>query len=267
MKLVFLGTGGGTNEERYKTCIFVPFDKKNNLILDVGGGTEIINQYAKAKVNHTCVKHIFISHTHFDHCLGLPAFLFYLATEMKEEMPEEVRIYSNKRIINDLKEVVRITGAGALERWGKRLIWIETKTEEPVRVTKNCSLLAFPAKGRVELKEQDLSCLVKLSNPPKTILFTGDTLQNKYLEKYARGVDVLIHEVILTHKNAQLAHRHGHSTSRDAGELAQKAGIKQLVLTHIYQSDVVKEKSLLEEVKKYFSGPVQLIHDFETINF
>jgi ribonuclease Z len=244
----------------------VPLDKKNNLILYIGGGTEIINQFAKAKINPACVNHIFISHTHFDHCLGLPAFLFYLATEMKEEMPEEMRIYSNKRIIKDLKEVLRITGAGALERWGKRLIWIDTEIEKPIRMTKNCNLLAFPAKGRTELKEEDLSCLIKLSNPPKTILFTGDTVPNKYLEKYARGVDVLIHEVILTHKNAQLAHRHGHSTSQDAGKLAQQAGVKQLVLTHIYQRNVVKEKFLLEEVKRYFSGPVQLVHDLETIN-
>ncbi|HUV42978.1 MAG TPA: MBL fold metallo-hydrolase [Patescibacteria group bacterium] len=266
MEITFLGTGGGTNEERFKTCIFLPLNEKNNLILDVGGGTEIINQFAKAKINPACVNHIFISHTHFDHCLGLPAFLFYLVTEKKEEMPGKMGIYSNKRIISDLKEVLRITGAGALKRWGDRLIWIDTGLEKPVRITRDCSLLAFPAKGGQELKEQDLSCLIKLSRLQKSILFTGDTTPNEYLEKYARGVDTLIHEAILTHKNVELAHRHGHSTSQDAGKLAQQAGVKQLVLTHIYRESIVKEKSLLEETMKYYSGPVQLAHDFETIN-
>jgi len=266
MKITFLGTGAGTNEFRYKTCIFLPLDKKNNLILDVGGGTEIIAQFAKAKIDPVCVNHIFISHTHFDHCLGLPAFLFHLATERKEEMPEEMRIYSSKRINRDLKEVLRISGAGALERWGKRLTWIELEMEKSAAITKNCNLVAFLAKGRAELSEEDLSCLVRLSGLKRAILFTSDTVPNRYLEKYAQNVDVLIHEVILTHKRAKLARRHGHSTSREAGELAQRAGVKQLILTHIYGEKVVKEKDLLEEAKKSFSGPVYLAHDFDKID-
>lgn len=266
MRVTFLGIGAGTNESRYKTCIFLPLDRKNNLILDTGGGTEIILQFAKAKIDPVCVNHIFITHTHFDHCLGLPAFLFHLAAERKEEMPEEMKIYSNKRIIRDLKDILRISGAGALERWGKRLAWVELETEKPIAITKNCNLITFPAKGRVELNEEDLSCLIKLSEPKKSMLFTGDTVPNKYLEKYAQNVDVLIHEVILTHERAKLAHRHGHSTSREAGELAQRASVKQLILTHIYAEKVVKKKDLLEEAKKSFSGPVYLAHDFDRID-
>jgi len=264
MKIVFLGTGVATNETRYKTCIFIPLDKQNNLLLDVGGGTEILTQFAKAKIDPVCVNHIFITHTHFDHCLGLPAFLFYLASDRKEEMPEKMRIYSNKRIIRDLKKILRITGAGALGRWGKRLVWIETEPEQPVKVTENCSLIAFLAKGRAELDEEDLSCLIRLSKPKKSVLFTGDTKQNDYLEKYAKGVDVLIHDATLAHERAELAHRHGHSTSRDAGELAQRAGVKRLILTHIHRKGFIKdEKLLVKEAKRYFSGPVHLAHDLE----
>lgn len=267
MKITFLGTGVATNEERYKTCIFVPLDESNNLLLDVGGGTEILTQFAKAKIDPVCVNHIFITHTHFDHCLGLPALLFYIAVDRKEEMPEEMRVYSNKRIIYDLKELLRIAGAGVLNRWGEKLIWVETKPERLVKVTENCSLIAFPAKGRAELNEEDLSCLIKRSEFKKTILFTGDTAPNEYLEKHAQGVDVLIHEATLTQERAQLAHRQGHSTARDAGELAQRAGVKRLILTHIHRKGFIKdEKLLLEEAEKYFSGPVHLAHDLEAID-
>lgn len=266
MKITFLGTGIATNETRYKTCIFVPLDKKNNLLIDIGGGTEILTQFAKAKIDPVCVNHIFITHTHFDHCLGLPAFLFYLASDRKEEMPEEMKVYSNKRIIGDLKEILRITGAGALDRLRERLIWIETKPEQPVKVTEGCSLIVFPAKGREELNEDDLSCLIRLLKPKKTILFTGDTEPNEYLEKYAKNVDILIHEASLLHERAKLAHRHGHSTSRDAGELAQRAGVKHLILTHIHRKSFIgDERLLLEEAQKYFAGPIHLAHDLETI--
>lgn len=267
MKITFLGTGVATNETRYKTCIFMPLDKDNNLLLDVGGGTEILTQFAKAKIDPVWVNHIFISHTRFDHILGLPAFLFYLAADRKEEMPEEMKIYSNKRIICDLKEILRITGAGVLDRWGEKLVWIETKQEQKFKVTENCSLIAFPAKGRDELHEEDLSCLIRLSKPKKSILFTGDTSPNPYLERYARGVSVLIHEATLSHEKVELVHRHGHSTSRDAGELAQRAKVGRLILTHIHSKTfIADEKLLLEEAQRYFSGPVHLAQDLEIID-
>lgn len=266
MKITFLGTGVATNETRYKSCIFIPLDKGNNLLLDVGGGTEILTQFAKAKIDPVSVNHIFITHTHFDHCLGLPALLFYMPVDRPKETPEEMKVYSNKRIIRDLKEILGITGAGVLSLWGERLVWVETKPEQPVKVTENCSLIAFPAKGRAELDEEDLSCLIKLSKPKKSILFTGDTKPNEYLEKYAKGVDVLIHETTLTHDKVQIAHTGGHSTACDAGELAQRAGVKRLILTHIHKKGFIKdEKLLLKEAKEYFSGPVHLAHDLEAI--
>lgn len=260
MKIKLLGTGAGTMETRYKTCIFVPLDNENNLLLDTSGGTEIITQFTKAKIDPVCINHIFISHLHFDHCLGLPAFLFYLATDRKEERPEEMRIYSNSRIIDGLKDLLRVVGASALERWGEKLIWIETEIKKSVKLTNNSSLTTFPAKGRESLEEDDLSCLIKISEPKKEILFTGDTAPNEYLEKYAREVDLLIHDATLPHKKVELAHRHGHSTARDAGELAQRAKAKQLVLTHFYKDELVKES--FEEAKKYFSGQVHAAEDF-----
>lgn len=266
MKITFLGTGAATNETRYKSCIFIPLDRRNNLLLDDGGGTEILTQFADAKIDPVCINNIFITHSHFDHCLGMPALLFYLAADRKEEMSEIMKIYSNKRIIRDLKEILRITGAGVLNRWGEKLVWIETELERPVKITQNCSLIAFPAIGRDELKEEDLSCLMKISKPKKSILFTGDTKPNKYLERYAKGVDVLIHEATLIHERAQLAHKSGHSTSRDAGELAQRAGVKLLILTHIHsKSYVANESLLLKEARKYFSGSIHLAHDLEAI--
>ncbi|MFC1727774.1 MBL fold metallo-hydrolase, partial [Patescibacteria group bacterium] len=72
MKIKILGTGAGTMSTRYKTSIFVPIDDENNLLLDTGGGTEIITQLSKAKIDPTCINHIFVTHLHFDHCLGLP---------------------------------------------------------------------------------------------------------------------------------------------------------------------------------------------------
>lgn len=263
MKIKFLGTGAGTMESRYKTCIFIPLDKENNLILDTGGGAEIIAQFAKAEIDPIYVNHIFISHLHFDHSSGLAPFLFYLAADRKEKRPEKMRIYSNSETIRGLKKLLEITGAGVLDRWRKNLIWVELEMEKPIELVKSFSLTAFPAKGRPELKEDDLSCLIKISRLHKTILFTGDSAPNKYLEKYAENVDLLIHDATLTHKKADLAHRHGHSTSRDAAELAERAGAKHLVLTHVYREELVKES--LDEAKKYFSGPVCIAEDFKEI--
>ena len=69
-KIIMLGTGHGLVWNLYNTC-FLLENNGENLLVDTGGGTEIINQLEKVGFGLKDIHNIFISHCHTDHILGL----------------------------------------------------------------------------------------------------------------------------------------------------------------------------------------------------
>lgn len=261
VKLVFLGTGVATNVERFKTSVYVRLDPMNHMLLDVGGGTEILTQLAENKIDPIRINHIFVSHTHFDHCLGLPSFLFYLFVDRAKEAPRVLTIYSSTRIVKDLKRILTITGAGITEIVGDRLRWVQIRTETPIRITHDCELIAFPAKHRINLGEDSLSCVLQFHDAGKRIVYTGDSQPNKYLDRHAKNADIVIHDCLTTSENTKAAHAAGHSTARDAAELATRANAKQLVLSHLQRERLMPTRRLKAEARNYYQGEILLARD------
>ena len=69
-KLIFLGTGNGATMNIYNTC-FVIQNEKGNFLVDTGGSIEILKRLEQAGIDYRSIKHIFISHSHTDHILGI----------------------------------------------------------------------------------------------------------------------------------------------------------------------------------------------------
>ncbi len=93
--------------------------------------------------------------------------------------------------------------------------------------------------------------------PGKKIVFSSDTVLCARVEKEARNCDVLVHEgTYITDED-----RHGtyHTTVKEACELALKARVKKLVLTHISQR--YEDEEVVQEAEKYFPDAV-VAHDF-----
>lgn len=67
----------------------------------------------------------------------------------------------------------------------------------------------------------------------KVVTILGDTRRTPNAVRLAVGADLLVHEATYEAKESRMARRHGHSTSKQAADVAQEAGVKRLVLTHI----------------------------------
>ena len=68
------------------------------------------------------------------------------------------------------------------------------------------------------------------------VVFSGDTCPCAALETAAAGADLLIHEAsFAADEHSQRALRYGHSTFRQAAELAARAGVRRLWLAHFSQ--------------------------------
>ena len=98
--------------------------------------------------------------------------------------------------------------------------------------------------------------LVGPPRPGRRIVYTGDSRPCKRTIEIARQADLLIHDATFGEEEAERAAQTGHATAREAADVARKAGVLRLVLTHIssrYADDV---RSLEREARNVFKETV-----------
>jgi len=129
---------------------------------------------------------------------------------------------------------------------------------------------------------QELSYSYRFEAPDRTIIFTGDTGPNPATEKLATGCDILFSEVnsiedrkkiliesgqwqaMTTQEQTRIMEQaaKGHMSPRDIGEMATRARVKAVVLTHLTPRTGNDDYSAwADEVKKYYDGPVSIAKD------
>lgn len=75
--------------------------------------------------------------------------------------------------------------------------------------------------------------LVGAPRPGRRIVYTGDTRPCAAVVEAAAGADLLVHEATFGEDERERAKETGHSTARQAAEVAARAGARRLLLTHI----------------------------------
>jgi ribonuclease Z len=96
----------------------------------------------------------------------------------------------------------------------------------------------------------------------RKVVLTGDTAPAESTRVVAHGADLLVHEATFVTEEAERAQETGHSTAREAAELALAAEVKLLALTHL--SPRYAPKELREEARAVFENTV-VPRDFDSI--
>ena len=109
----------------------------------------------------------------------------------------------------------------------------------------------------------------RFDTPTGSVVFSGDTGQCDNVARLAQGADVLVHEVIdidfvarrvakLANRDALIAHlASAHSTPAQAAEIARRAGVRTLVLSHLVPGDdEVHEDEWESRARPYFDGEI-----------
>ncbi len=92
------------------------------------------------------------------------------------------------------------------------------------------------------------------------LVIVGDTGRTDNLVEAARDADALVIEATYLEEEAEMASQFSHMTARQAAELAAKANVKKLILTHI--SRRYREKDVLKEAQVVFPNTV-VARDFD----
>ena len=100
------------------------------------------------------------------------------------------------------------------------------------------------------------------------LVFCGDEPCHNECESYVSGCEWLMHEAFCLYSEAEkfAPYEKHHSTVKDACELAQRLGVKNIILYHTEDSDLAHRKErYTAEGRKYFGGNIFVPDDLENI--
>lgn len=288
MRLVFLGTSAAQpTSERGLTCICL--EKEGEILMfDAGEGAQI--SYLKSGLGWNKKMKIFVTHLHGDHCIGILGLLQTMTLQNRTEPMEiygpdgiEEFIAANIKVLNfGLSFPVMITTVREGTVVNEKTYTINS-CEADHSVTSYSYLFQekdkpgrfFPDKAKElgvpegELWHklqtgQDIQVgdkIVKSSDvlgekrPGKRIGISGDTRPTKKLEEFFKDCDYLSFDSTFSHELQDKALETHHSTAKEAADLAKKANVSNLILTH-FSARYNDESVLLEEAKTIHSSVI-----------
>lgn len=264
-------------------------------LIDCGEGTQM--SLRKHKVSFRKINHIFISHLHGDHFLGI---LGLLSTFSLIGRRKDLHIYAHSKLNEFIDFYTKFVGK---ELGFNYYIHPLTETFQTIYEDKVCIIKSFPVnhgkmpcsgfllkekrKPRKLIKEAlekhniPVSWFVKIKNgedfitsdgnrinnelltkpPPKSrsYAFCADTSFHKPITEYIKGVDLLYHEATYSEKNIELAKKRYHSTAKQAAKIAKLASAKKLLLGHFSSRN--KSIKILEDEAKYVFKNTVAVND------
>jgi len=91
--------------------------------------------------------------------------------------------------------------------------------------------------------------------PGRKIVISGDTRPFEKMVDFAKNADVLVHDATFHSELEEVAAEYGHSTAKQAAEIAKKAEVDKLFLVHI-SPRYLDPKPLEEEAKEIFKDSI-----------
>lgn len=254
--MILLGTGDPLNEERAQSCLAVPLAAEETMLVDTSSGTVVLRQLASAGIALQSIRHLFITHLHFDHVGGLAPLLVALTT-----VPDaSLTVHATPATLVSLRELLALTIPG-VEGWiGGGLRWRELFPGQPVGAG-DAEVTPFEVDHGIE-------CVgFRVDRNGSAMTFAADTRPSENVVRYAKGADLLVHEAYGLESRAEQAHTFGHSTAAQAGRVALEAGVGRLVLTHLRASRHVSPEELAVEAEDALGGPVTVARDLDAFDF
>ena len=269
-RLILLGTGGGPRPRKASSApaqVIVV----NGVAYVVDCGDGVARQLAFAGVPFSALRHIFITHNHSDHNadygnLILLAWAAGLTTRVDAWGPPPIERMTQLFFeMNQYDISTRIADEGRVPLIP--LVHVHEMTQGgPVTQDENVRVTAalvhhppvVPAFG------------YRFDTADRSIVISGDTTPSDDLIKLAHGADVLVHEALYPPgldrmlarapnaprlKQSILSH---HTSAEDAGRVAQAAGVKLLILSHLVPADdpTISEQMWIDAARVHFRGPV-----------
>ncbi|MGE5630067.1 MAG: MBL fold metallo-hydrolase [Caulobacteraceae bacterium] len=236
MKLTVLGNYGPYPKANGACSGFLIDSGTVKLVLDFGNGVlSRLQQYIEVEE----ISAIILTHLHSDHMSDI-MILKYAADikMMKGQLKESIKVYAPSE---PEAEFERLRYKEALD--------IRAIVPEEKLVIGDVTI-SF--KQMVHGCQSYSVCIEKDS---RKFVYSGDTSPNEGLVEFAKGADFFMCEAGLLERDDKYI-RAMHLTAKEAGEIAAKAGVKRLLLTHFFPG--VRLDHYMAEAASVYSGIMEI---------
>ncbi len=285
--VTILGTGAAVPAHERFSASQVLHTHNKSFLIDCADGTQ--HQFLKYGVKSTRMSHIFISHLHGDHCFGIIAllstfgmtghtndifihshpdlqrvlqpmidyFCFDLGFKIKFEPFDPMQssvIYEDRSVtVTTIPLVHSVPTCGFLfrEKQGEPHLRKDMLDFYNVPIAQYSSIKQGADFITPDGKIVPASRLTLPPSTPKSYAYCSDTRYSERIIPIIEGVDCLYHEATYASAELPKARKHLHSTAAEAATIAQKAGVKQLIIGH-YSKRYDSVEPLLQEAKAIF---------------
>lgn len=284
MRVIFLGTAASRPTVGRNVSALVVKHEGETLLFDCGEGTQ--RQMMRFGTGFS-LNDIFFSHLHADHFLGLTGLLRTLGLQAREE---PIRLWcpsGGARILQDAVslgvdrvpfavQIQELAPDDEIPRDGYRIVayrpqhgvhalgYAIVEDERLGRFNpdraRELGVPEGPLFGRlhrgdtVEVDGRAISPteVVGPPRPGRRLVYTGDTRPCKRTIQVAHEADLLVHEATFGADERDRARATGHSTAREAAQVASKAGVGRLLLTHLSARYADDPRPLEREAREVF---------------
>jgi len=274
VRLQILGSGGPElDDQRASSSYLVWLDKKAAILVDTGSGSSFNFERSGAKIDD--LKAILFTHFHVDHSADFPA---YVKGSFFTPRDEDLLIYgpdgndvmpSTTQFVNEVlseKGVYKYL-SNYIDPYQPSRYKIET-TNVPLKqdqifryeLSKDVNISA------VAVHHGPLAAIAwRVDAYGCSISFSGD-MSNRYktLVGLVKDSDILVaHNAIP--ENARGVARNLHMPPSEIGNIATKADVKRLIISHRMQRTLGREQDTKKLIQNAFSGPIVFADDMDKI--
>lgn len=297
LSIRFLGTSASRPTTERNVTALTMIREGETLLFDCGEGTQ--RQMMRYGTSFALAD-IFFTHMHADHMLGVIGLFRTLSLQGRTEpmrlwgprgsaalLKQAIALGSDKQSFP--LEINEVTPETPIARKGYSIIpyTVDHKDKlalgyaliEDIRLgrfnpdkARALGIPEGPAWGRIHKGQSvtlddgrviEPSQLVGPTRAGRKVVFTGDSRPATSTIQIAEGADLLIHEATFADDEEPRARETGHATAREAAQVAAKAGVKQLVLTHLSARYSINASELLQQAKEVFPETVVARDGFE----
>lgn len=246
-RMVVMGSAWAlSSATRDNTFLF--FDSPGGgLLIDCAGSP--FHKLLKVGGDPGKLKGVILTHAHPDHIYGLPSLIHELWLWGREE---PLYIYANLHSQRAARTLIGLFGL-----WDKPmpLELVPIPQEEGFLLVENDEYAIHTTPVRHLVPTNAVRVTPKIGR--RVVTYSSDTRPCEELVALAKDSSLLFLEC-----TAEEPHR-AHLTPEQAGQIAQEAGAKELVLVHYLESMAQDPEGTIARVKKFFEGKVRLAQDFE----
>ncbi len=277
-KITMLGTGNATVSQIYNTC-FILETSTTKLLVDAGGGNGILSQLRKVNVPISAIHHLYVTHAHTDHVLGV-IWVIRMVAQCKG-YEGKLHVYSHDKVMKVVKTIIdMVLAKKQLAKVAERVEFHELKDGESFGVgdmhlecfdihsTKEKQFgfrAELPGSLEVSADEYPVSCETA---KPLVLACLGDEPYNPLNRQYIEHADWMMCEAFCLYADRDTfkPYEKCHSTALDAGKLAAELDVKNLILYHTEEKTLAtRRETYAKEAAENFKGRIFVPDDLEEI--